>query len=271
MTDPSNAERFFDDYAELYDVIYADHDFRDAEFYVDRACEADGPVLEVACGTGRVYLDLLDAGVDADGFDLSRGMLDELERKADERGLDPEVWKADMREFDPPREYALVIVPFRSFLHNVTAADQVRALERFREALAPDGELVINTFAPNFDEICGEYGETRESFVAVDDLAFQEERTSEFDDEVEQVVSFQWLFTPVGPAEEFETDRQVEADLPEEVPALLINEFKLSLIPKQQFELLFARAGYSEYELHAGFDLDPYESPEQEMVWIASP
>lgn len=269
MPDPSDAERFFDDYAELYDVIYADHEFDDVAFYVDRARAADGPVLDVACGTGRVYLELLRAGVDADGFDLSRGMLDELERKADEAGLDPDVWKADMTDFEAPREYALVIVPFRSFLHNLTVDDQIAALERFRAALAPGGELVLNVFPPDFDEICGEYGDPRESHVVVDGMAFREERTSEFADAVEQVVNYQWLFHPVGPADDVGTDRELDVDLPEEVPSLLVNDFKLSLIGKQQFELLFRTAGYDEWTVYGGFDLEPFESTDQEMVWVA--
>jgi SAM-dependent methyltransferase len=54
---------------ELYDVTYGW--WRDdIPFYVAQARAAGGPVLEVACGTGRVHLPLLQAGADADGFDL---------------------------------------------------------------------------------------------------------------------------------------------------------------------------------------------------------
>lgn len=271
MTDAGDAERFFDDYAALYDVVYADHEFDDVEFYVERARQADGPVLEVACGTGRVYLELLRADVDADGFDVSRGMLDELERKAADEGLDPQVWRADMTAVDPPREYAQVFVPFRSFLHNLTVDEQVAALERFREALRPDGELVLNTFAPDFEEICGEYGEATESLVTVDGEAFREERVAEFADQVEQVVSFQWLFHHVGPAEEVETDRELDVELPAEVPRLLVNDFRLSLVSKQQFELLFDVAGYEEWAVYGGFDGEPLDRTDQEMVWVARP
>ncbi|MFB6296245.1 MAG: class I SAM-dependent methyltransferase [Halobacteriales archaeon] len=271
MRGADGAERFFDDFAGVYDLVYADHDFDDVGFYVDRARAAEGPVLEAACGTGRVYLELLRAGVDADGFDVSRGMLDELERKAERAGLDPSVRRADMTTFDPRREYALVIVPFRSFLHNLTVADQVAALERFEAALAPDGELVFNVFPPDFGEICNEYDESRESYVSVDGVTFREERVSRFADEVEQVVSFQWLFQRVAPGEDVDADRELDVDLPGAVPSLLVNEFRLSLISKQAFEALFRAAGYDEWAVYGGFDLEPFESTDQEMVWIASP
>lgn len=45
----------------FYDEQMADADRDDAGFYADRARAADGPALELACGTGRVYLELLRA------------------------------------------------------------------------------------------------------------------------------------------------------------------------------------------------------------------
>jgi cyclopropane fatty-acyl-phospholipid synthase-like methyltransferase len=60
----------------------------------------DGSVLEVGCGTGRIYLDLLRAGVDADGIDLSAAMLEEPRRKAAEAGLEPNVGRADTTTFE---------------------------------------------------------------------------------------------------------------------------------------------------------------------------
>ncbi len=47
----------------------------DTEWYARKAIEWGGPVLEVACGTGRVTWGLGQAGLDAVGFDLSRAML----------------------------------------------------------------------------------------------------------------------------------------------------------------------------------------------------
>jgi len=267
-----DAESFFDEYAPLYDVVYADHEFDDVEFYVDRATAADGPVLDVGCGTGRVYLELLRAGVDADGVDVSRGMLDELERKAAAADLDPSVWRADMTELDPPREYALVIVPFRSFLHNCTVDDQVAALQRFHEALAPDGELVFNVFPPDFERICGEYGEPQAAHVAVGDRVFRRETVTEFVDEVNQIVSYQWVVTPAGPDADVDPDAvHDDVSLPPEVPGLLVDEFELCLIGRQQFELLFRVAGYEEWSVYGGFDLEPFADTSQEMVWVARP
>jgi len=92
--------------AELYEVLFHDLEF-DRDFYVGLAREAGGPVLEVACGTGRVLLPCLQAGVDIDGLDLFPEMLDVLRHKAAERGLSPRLYQTDMRDFTLPRRFNL--------------------------------------------------------------------------------------------------------------------------------------------------------------------
>ena len=52
----------FDD-GELYDAVFGDFRF-DLDFYLELACRVRGPVLEVACGTGRILIPCLKAEVD---------------------------------------------------------------------------------------------------------------------------------------------------------------------------------------------------------------
>lgn len=244
---------FFDDMARFYDVFYEQRDLDDVDFYVDRAAQADGPVLEAACGTGRVYLELLEAGIDADGFDGAPDMLQELRSKAAERDLDPNVWQADMRTVEADREYGLIIVPFRAFLHLLTIEDQLAALERFHDLLAPDGELVIAVFAPDFEVICSRYGEWEETVVDHDGGEYTIRNRTELVDEIDQVTqTTQQILGPQG-------------DLVQE------RTFKLKLLPKREFELLVEASPFSEYAVSGGFDLDPLESTSQEMVWVIEP
>ena len=150
---------FFDTWADIYDSDCEEQELNDLEFYVDLACQVDGPVLEVGCGTGRIYLELLKAGVDAYGFDISKEMLSVLDQNAAEADLTPRVRQADMTEFAPKREYALIIVPFRTFLHNITTADRKAALRNFQQALRPNGKIALDFFVPSFEAICENYGE----------------------------------------------------------------------------------------------------------------
>jgi SAM-dependent methyltransferase len=132
--------------ADLYDLLFQNYAV-DLGFYLDAARAAQGPVLDVACGTGRVLFAALEAGLDVDGLDLSRPMLDRLEANARERGVKPRVQLADMRSFRMPRRYACVMIPFNAFAHNLTGEDQLATLARCREHLVPGGRLVFDVFS----------------------------------------------------------------------------------------------------------------------------
>jgi len=143
--------------ADLYDALFGELDF-DRDFYLALAKRARGPVLEVGCGTGRVLIPCLAAGVDIDGLDLHPRMLERLERKAKAAGLRPRVYRADMRDFALPRRYELIFIPFNGFVHCLTTDDQLRALSACREHLAPGGALLFNVFFPKPEDLCGPEG-----------------------------------------------------------------------------------------------------------------
>src|SRR4051794_8290848 len=103
----------FDD-GELYDIIFQGLDYG-IDFYVCLTRQANGPVLDIACGTGRVLLPVLQAGADADGLDLFQPMLDTARRKASGLGLSPGLHHGDMADFQLPRRYALIMITFNAF------------------------------------------------------------------------------------------------------------------------------------------------------------
>ncbi|ERH11609.1 MAG: methyltransferase domain protein [halophilic archaeon J07HB67] len=123
--------------AELADTVYRRANRDDVDYYRDRATSAAGPVLELGCGTGRIYLELLAAGVDADGIDLSEASLTVLRETAEERGLEPRVWRADMTDVTTDRAYALVICPFNAIQALTTVEQQRALLESVYDLLAP--------------------------------------------------------------------------------------------------------------------------------------
>lgn len=136
----------YDD-GDLYDVFFEDFD-QGLDFYLELARAAAGPVLDVACGTGRTMLPCLKEGLDVDGLDASPAMLARLWHKAEAAGLRPQLHKAGMSDFRLPRRYALIVIPFNAFVHNLTTDDQVATLMRCREHLEPGGQLAFDTFFP---------------------------------------------------------------------------------------------------------------------------
>ena len=135
------------DNGEDYDILLGDLDYG-LDFYNKLARGAGGPILDLACGTGRVMLPLLKEGMDVDGVDLFEGMLTRLKAKATALGLRPTVYQADMSAFQTGRRYGLIIVPFNAFVHNLTTDAQMACLTCCREHLLPGGLLAFDTFFP---------------------------------------------------------------------------------------------------------------------------
>lgn len=124
--------------AELYDLSVPDWP-GELDFYRRLAHQA-GPVLEVACGTGRVTIPLFDEGIEITGSDLDATSLEIARRKRP--GLR---WvEVDMRLLDLHQAFAMIIIPGHSFQAMLTPQDQLSALAAFRRHLLPGGTLVIH-------------------------------------------------------------------------------------------------------------------------------
>jgi len=240
---------YYGERVRFYDAQMADADRGDVAFYRDRALTADGPALELACGTGRVYLELLRAGVDADGFDVSADALALLREKAAADGVDPSVWQADMTEFDVDRTYALVYRPFNAIQHLRTVEGQTSALRRIHDALAPGGEFVFDAFVPGFDVICEEYGEWQDDTVEFRGEPHQFRTRTRIADEVEQEIV-------------------VENELSDaDGERVFAEDHRLKLLPKREVEQLARRSPFDEWHVAGGFDGTPIEDGDETQVW----
>jgi SAM-dependent methyltransferase len=126
-----------------------------AEFNVDgpeidyfrRFIEEGQPALDVACGTGRLLLPYLRAGLDVDGCDISPDMVGHCRRRAEQEGLTPRLFVQPMHELDPPRRYRTIVVCGGVGLGSTRDQDQ-EAFRRFHNALEPGGRLVFDNEAP---------------------------------------------------------------------------------------------------------------------------
>jgi SAM-dependent methyltransferase len=117
----------------------------DVPFYVELATEADGPVVELAVGTGRVAIPVARAiGRRVVGIDLSPDMLARA-RDANEPLLDLRL--GDMRDLELDEPAALIYCPFRALLHLPTWTDRRRVFERVARSLLPGGRFAWNAFA----------------------------------------------------------------------------------------------------------------------------
>lgn len=245
----------YDD-GEMYDVVFRDFDM-DREFFVQLAREAKGPVLEVACGTGRLLIPCLEAGADVDGIDLHPAMLQTLRRKAKALGLEPRVTEADMRDFTQPRRYELVTIPFNAFLHNLTIEDQLSTLTCCREHLEPGGRLVLHiSFFGAATIATSGAGPVLEMEtvhpVSGHTLRLYDGRT-------------------MNPVEQLQhsINEIHEIDAKGNTLAVHRTETWVRWIHKPELELLLRQSGFLRYEILGGFDGRKLESEEDQMVVFA--
>jgi SAM-dependent methyltransferase len=120
----------------------------DVKFYLALAKEADGPLVELAIGNGRVAIPVAQAtGRPVLGIDSSPAMLEQARAKAVAAGVELDLRKGDMRELEVAEPAALIYCPFRALLHLPTWSDRRRTFERVAASLLPGGRFAWNAFA----------------------------------------------------------------------------------------------------------------------------
>ncbi len=108
------------------------------------------PVLDLACGSGRLLVPLLVAGVDVDGCDISQDMLDQCQRRAGEAGFSPTLSAQPMDSFAMARRYRTIYMCDSFGLAGSRAAD-LAALRRCWEHLEEGGALIFTIDAEYTD------------------------------------------------------------------------------------------------------------------------
>src|SRR5262245_46957164 len=152
-------EAWADRYAEWSAGVIAD-----VPFYVALAREADGLLVELAVGTGRVAIPVAQAtGRRVVGIDSSPAMLAQARERAVEAGGELDLREEDRRELEIEEPAAVIDCPGRSLLHLPTWGDRRRCFERVAASLRPNGRFAWNAFA--FDHqvasaIDGQHAET---------------------------------------------------------------------------------------------------------------
>jgi len=123
--------------------------FDDVAWYRSLCLAEGGRALELGCGTGRILIELLRAGVDAVGADRSLPMLARLHDDAQAYTLSPSVLQMDIAQPALNAQFNVVLLPYSliTYLRNVAAA--VAALRRYATTmLTDDGCIVLDAFIP---------------------------------------------------------------------------------------------------------------------------
>jgi len=126
--------------------MFNEQTFAEAEAQVDDLIALAGrpptAVLDLGCGPGRHALPLAGKGYPVTAVDTSPALLAELESRREQRSI--EIVEADMRSFERPEAFDLVLVMWTSFGYFEDEADHRRVLERIRTSLSRDGRVIVD-------------------------------------------------------------------------------------------------------------------------------
>lgn len=144
MLEHDNLEEFQD--PANYDLEFGGETQKYA-FFIELAKRYNGPVLELACGTGLTALPIAERGLPVTGVDLSAAMLEYAKTKA--HNLPIEFIEADARSFRSAKRFSLIYATGNAFQAFLTRPDQEALLATVRHHLEPNGVLAFETRNPS--------------------------------------------------------------------------------------------------------------------------
>ena len=121
----------------------------DIPFFLEQAKSRTGNVLELMCGTGRVSLPLIEAGVTWTGVDSSVAMLEILQKKLNRLGSRAKSIRMDVCDLDLDSSFDLIFIPFHSFAEIVDKEKQKQTLIKIRDHLTNDGMFICTLRNPS--------------------------------------------------------------------------------------------------------------------------
>lgn len=230
----------------LYDLLNQFQD--DVPFYLELACKASGPVLEVGCGSGRVLQHLAKAGIHVVGLDASPYMLQEAAKRV--RGLtNVQLVEGDMRTFSLPQKFDLIIMPYCTLIYTKNDEERRAVFERCFSHLKPGGVLA-------FDFVAGEV----ELGEGLPYLVLQ--GTHPFTGEI--------LIHTVqekGLAPDLRLLNQVSFRIPEDAPAIITVHASLEAVCRSDLIVeLLQEIGFSVRGIYSDHTLTPYDGGDSCLV-----
>jgi SAM-dependent methyltransferase len=244
--------------AQLYDVFPFDGDL---PLYRDLANQQGPRVLEVACGSGRVLVPLVRAGLNVVGIDVSPHMLALARAKLEASDLSgtAALIQADMRTFDlDQRDFDLALVAVKSFAYLTEAEDQLLCLESIFAHLRPGGLLAIDLLHPLPDWTAAQRGSMRDDLlhhVADQGITLSRIESVVSTDLARQVRVIRSVYETVDDTGRVLDKRFVEW------PYRWVHRFEA--------EHLLHRVGFQVEAVYGGYRREPFTSESVAMVFLA--
>jgi SAM-dependent methyltransferase len=234
----------------------------DIEFFQGVIEHAGEPVLDAGCGTGRLLLPFLRAGIDVDGSDASRDMLEWCRIGAESEKLSVHLYPQAMHELRLPRRYRTIII-CGAFGLGGSRDQDLEGLRRIHQHLEPGGLLVMDHYLPNLEN-----PRNWNSWIEKPELPSPwpkrgDRRLARDGTELELRVR-QLAFDPLEQTTTLEI-RASQYDGDDEV-AVQTNTIHINLYFRKEVELMLAMAGFNDVAVRAFREDRPPRPWEDERI-----
>ena len=247
--------RDFDAFARYYDLDYGDF-LDDLPMYLGFAERTGSPILELACGTGRLLVPIAEAGHSIVGIDSAKAMLAAVESKlSGQIKRRVKVFEANMVNFDLGRKFQSVIIPAGGLMLAPSLDEQAEVLRRAHEHLAEDGLLVVDLFNPDMEEMARSDKQLIHAWTRLDERGVKVSKfVSQTPDFANQLQHIAFFYDETGA--HGETKRTIAP-------------FTQRYLFRFEMELLLEKCGFKLENLFGSYDLDDCESDSENMIFVA--
>jgi SAM-dependent methyltransferase len=252
----------YDQIARFYDLTHASLT-ADFPLILQLASQADGPVLELGCGSGRLLLPLARAGYKVTGLDMSEEMLLRAEARLSQEATAVQqrvtLHQADMTSFSLPDAppFGLIIVPYNTLLHLDTRQALI-ALRQAENYLGENGRLFIDLANPV------DIASTPEDALLSLENVLTDPETGELIvhlasnrlDTIEQTLHITWIY---------------DVSAPNGGPVRrTVAQSAYHYRYPHQVEMLLQEAGYKLLHLWGDYDQSPYDEASNRLLALAA-
>ena len=140
----------YERFSDIYDIWTQTAPSAEANlsFYRDLYLGADGPVVELGVGDGRIAIEAAKRGCSVTGVDASPAMLRRCAERAECEGVADhlQLIEGDFRTFQLDQPAALITLPYHSLGHLATFDEKRHAISRVHQQLRPGGRFVFDDF-----------------------------------------------------------------------------------------------------------------------------
>jgi ubiquinone/menaquinone biosynthesis C-methylase UbiE len=194
----------------------------DISFYSRQARTYGEPVLELACGTGRITIPIAEQGIKITGLDISEPMLSQARKKAAAKGVSVEWVRADCRDFKLGNKFRLIFFPFNSITHLHDLKSIEACFSCVRRHLTRDGRFIIDVFVPAMGILMRDQSKRYPvaEYPDPDGKGTVTITESNVYDSAAQMNRIKWYYS-VGGGKEFIKENNMRMFFPQELDALL--------------------------------------------------